>query len=291
MATSLTAPQVLKFPFANGTSPSSVPVDPTGTNAASLTEGIPPVCSTPLGTGGLPVRRADFNNLGYLATSLNYFLQNGGSFTYDAAVATAIGGYPAGAILRYTDGNGNVSIVRSVINNNSYNFVTDPTKIDGAKWEIVIGEKSIRQIKTYSRYDVFHANPAVIPADNTVPQNTEGYEALVCAITPLYPDSILKIDVSVNFATDGTYHITSLFRDSIANAIATDYNIGFVDLPSTLTMTKIISAGSISETTFKVRIGTETGNLVLNGVYGSPWNLSLFGGTVGSSITITELAP
>lgn len=134
MATSLTAPQVLTQPFANGATPSAIPSAPTGTNAASLTEGIPAVCSTPLGTGGLPVRRADFNNLGYLATSNQFFQQNGGVYSYSSDVATAIGGYPSGARLWATIG-GQTVICRSLVNNNSLNPATN---IDGVNWTIDI---------------------------------------------------------------------------------------------------------------------------------------------------------
>ena len=136
MATTNTPPQVIDQPFANGSTPADIPSSPTGTNQASLTEGVPAVCSQPLDTTGLPVKRTDFNNLGYLATSNNFFIQNGGFVTFVQAVSTAIGGYPLGAKLWATIG-GESALVRSLKINNNDNFVTTPSFIgNGTSWAV-----------------------------------------------------------------------------------------------------------------------------------------------------------
>lgn len=127
--------------------------------------------------------------------------------------------------------------------------------------------------------------------DDTIPQNTEGFEVLTLAITPASASNKLKIDVTVHTAssTASTLHITALFQDATANALA----VGGVNMErigddiATTSFTHYMAAGTTSETTFKVRTGTNGGaTLSINGQVGS----RLFGGVFISSITITEIA-
>lgn len=108
-----------------------------GTDTSSINLGFLPITSEPLDDGGVAPERIDFNGMFYLSTDQRVFLQNGGVITYDSTVATKIGGYPAGAILGYTDSLGNYGFVTSLVENNQYNFVTTPSYIDGEKWEWV----------------------------------------------------------------------------------------------------------------------------------------------------------
>lgn len=139
MATSFNIPQALAQPFANGATPSDIPNAPTGSNDVSLTEGLPPVTSEPLDTSGLPVKRTSMNDLGFLATSANYFDQIGGVYTFRQDVSTAIGGYPLGAKLWAVINSKNVIVV-SLKNNNNDNFVLTPSFIgNGTSWQVVRG--------------------------------------------------------------------------------------------------------------------------------------------------------
>lgn len=137
MASSNPPPYAITQPYANnGDKASPIAEIDVGSNAASLDKGIPAVCSQPLDTTGLPVRRTDFNALGFLATSLNYFMQNGGAFTFDSGVSTAIGGYALGAKLWATI-DGESAVVRSLKNNNTDNFVITPAFIgNGTSWAV-----------------------------------------------------------------------------------------------------------------------------------------------------------
>lgn len=141
MASSLQRPQAIKEPFANSGDKNTIPVADTGTQRASLDEGFPQITEIPVSEGGIPPERKDMNALGYLTTSQYFYLQCGGRFTFDPDVSTAIGGYPAGAVLEYTDTNAGLSYaVISVINNNTYNFVATPSYIDGSKWKKAFSE-------------------------------------------------------------------------------------------------------------------------------------------------------
>ena len=71
----------------------------------------------------------------YLMSSQTCFLQNGGIITFDQDVSNKIGGYPQGAILDYMTPENIYVKVKSLIDDNTYNFVTTPSYIDGEHWE------------------------------------------------------------------------------------------------------------------------------------------------------------
>ena len=131
----LTLP-IIPQPFANGGSHADFPNNATGTNRASFQEGWGEITSTPIGDGGLPPNRLDFNGLGYIATAFAFALQQGKFWSFDVNVANAIGGYPKGAVLWVKDSAGMpLYMVQSLIANNTYNFLTTPSYIDGVKWQ------------------------------------------------------------------------------------------------------------------------------------------------------------
>lgn len=67
--------------------------------AASLTDGFPPLNFQSVASGGVPPRGKDMNGILYEITGWNRWQQAGGPIQYDAGFSTAIGGYPAGAVL------------------------------------------------------------------------------------------------------------------------------------------------------------------------------------------------
>lgn len=112
-------PAKLPLPFASsGTrasipTPSQIGITP---GKASLTDGFPPLTFTPLASGGVPASGADMNGILYILSQEMRWAQAGGSFAYDSAFSTAIGGYPAGAVILTVDGTG---YWRSTANNNT----------------------------------------------------------------------------------------------------------------------------------------------------------------------------
>ena len=137
---SLTQPTLLLKPFADSGDKNSLPdvnTDTSNPQRADLTNGFPQITGLKPAQGGLPPERKDFNALGYLTTTYDYFYQAGGVFTFDSTISTAIGGYPLNARLWYVDGNGNAYILRSTKQNNTDNFVSTPSYI-GTSWVIDI---------------------------------------------------------------------------------------------------------------------------------------------------------
>ena len=128
------------------------------------------------------------------------------------------------------------------------------------------------------------------PYDDTIPQKTEGNEFMTLAITPTNASNKLVIEVSANVATTGggTTIQWCIFQDTTANALSMISTRGN-DVANRLqnaTFRFYMAAGTTSETTFKVRIGTSgTTTVTLNGQSGD----RKFGGSATSSITITEI--
>mgnify|MGYP006899650825 CR=1 FL=1 len=133
----------------------------------------------------------------------------------------------------------------------------------------------------------------VLPSfDDTIPQNTEGVELMTLAITPTNASNILEITVvtnlSLSVATSSHTHVTALFQDSTADALASmTQSLYVANGMSNTTFKHRMTAGTVSETTFKVRGGSNmAGTTSFNGSSGARVN----GGTMASSITITEIA-
>lgn len=130
----------------------------------------------------------------------------------------------------------------------------------------------------------------VIPADNTIPQNTEGDQYMSLAITPLSATSTLIIDVTIVLANSATIQLTAaLFQDATASALAAaPFSTNSATLAGTCRFTHKMSSGSTASTTFKIRAGgASAGTTTFNGAGGA----QLYGGVCASSITITEVAP
>ena len=87
---------------------------------------------------GKKVCRGDINGLGRALTQSKWFNQLGGYYTFSQAVSDAIGGYPEGAVLYYKDEETDrLRTVMSLVPENDYNFVEDPSLINGEYWTYV----------------------------------------------------------------------------------------------------------------------------------------------------------
>lgn len=138
MASTLTAPTPITIPFAASGSKNTIPttsqigvVD----GAASYPDGYPPLCGTPLESGGKPPSRSDMNGILYEITANLRYLLGGCVPKFNATFAAAIGGYPLGAIVQDNSG---ANCYRNLVDGNAINFNTTPASI-GVSWELVYG--------------------------------------------------------------------------------------------------------------------------------------------------------
>lgn len=112
----------------------------------------------------------------------------------------------------------------------------------------------------------YSSTTAVITFDDTIPQNTEGAEIDTVTITPTNASNILRISVYLPVYQTGTnaiYFVVALFQDSIVNAIAaraggTNNNSGTLHHFLSFSMVHEMTAGTTGNTTFKLRIGTNS---------------------------------
>jgi len=129
---------LIPCPFASKPNSAFVPIEAGSDQQIGTTvnfrDGFPDVYGVPASGNGKYVKRGEMNAIGDLA-SRNQFLRMCGSIvTFDSEFATAIGGYPAGAVLQWRDGNYLRDVV-SLVDNNMYNFVTNG--VDGTNWKLL----------------------------------------------------------------------------------------------------------------------------------------------------------
>lgn len=119
-----------------------------------------------------------------------------------------------------------------------------------------------------------------MPLDNSIPQNTEGTEVMMLAITPRSASNVLVIDVVVNsHGGTNTNIVAGLFRDTTAGALAASWGNMYGTQVGQTCFRHYVTAGGTSAITFKVRAGGSGAGVYFNG---------LLGGVAASSITITE---
>lgn len=154
---SLDLPQILYQPFASTGDKNTILNSPSTEDPqrANLQTGFPPITQIPIANGGIPPERMDFNGLGYLLSSFYFFTQCGGVYTFNRNVSNAIGGYPLGAVLYYTDSNGTTYKVRSLLENNTFDFVTTPSYIDDKHWAYVSSTPITQDTSASSTSNVF----------------------------------------------------------------------------------------------------------------------------------------
>ncbi len=102
-------PKLLPVPFANSGSKQDIPVaSQIGVSGgrASYTDGFPPLTRTPIAAGGIPPFGTDFNGVLNDITSAIRWAQAGGGYGYDSTFSSSVSGYPVGARLANSTGDG-----------------------------------------------------------------------------------------------------------------------------------------------------------------------------------------
>ena len=146
---------------------------------------------------------------------------------------------------------------------------------------------TITQIATATTSAV-NTGTTLMPADDTIPQITEGDEYITVTITPASATSTLIIQGVIFLANSSANDIAvALFQDSTAGALAAVIENGLgAGGVAPVTITHVMTAGTTSATTFRIRAGTNSsGTITLNGLSGS----RLFGGVAATSLTVKEI--
>ena len=131
----------------------------------------------------------------------------------------------------------------------------------------------------------FASGTTVLPADDTIPQNTEGDQYLSQGISPTSGCNLLFVKARVIVSSGATINTAALFRDSTAGALAADM-AGNGTSPTALDIDTIQFAAATSATTFKVRAGPQgAATMNFNGTLGA----RLMGGVFNSFIEVREV--
>lgn len=131
----MTNPTLVTTPFAENGDKNIIPQS-IGQNPQNATqdEGFPEITQIPIGSGGIPPERKDFNGILNLYGQHVVHLNKGLPYEFSAAFATAIGGYPMHARIMLDNGD----MVRNVIANN----INNPnSNMDG--WELETKNKDV----------------------------------------------------------------------------------------------------------------------------------------------------
>lgn len=168
------APAKFLVPWANSAGPSYIRDIPVGSQiginngAASLETGFPPLNFLPVGSGGVPPFGQDMQGILKQITQWSRWQAMGALNLWDSAFATAIGGYPRGALLSSTTAG--LAWLNTVDNN-----LTNPDGGGAAGWVPIMTGASVPQTS------IIHAGPdtSTTPGVITIPVLTPSISSLL----------------------------------------------------------------------------------------------------------------
>lgn len=143
----------------------------------------------------------------------------------------------------------------------------------------------------YAQTGAVSTTTTAIPADDTIPQNTEGAEVITVTITPANSNNKLYITGHINWSrvdANVSNCILALFQDTTANALAATgaWQANAAAPCMGLDIFFEMTAGTTSATTFKLRAGSTAGSTVTFNGFNSA---RLFGGVAFSNISVIEV--
>jgi hypothetical protein len=129
----------------------------------------------------------------------------------------------------------------------------------------------------------------IIPADDTIPQITEGDQYLSQAITPSSAANALDIRTHMNLSngTGGVWGTMALFQDATANALTcSSWRLDTATAQYGGELAHMILASTTSATTLRVRMGADTASTsTINGQSGA----RKFGSVYNSYLSVIEV--
>ena len=153
-------------------------------------------------------------------------------------------------------------------------------------FQSIVGNQVVQHV--FATDATYASTTSTFPLDDTIPQSSEGAEAVTVAITPTNSSNYLLIEAGGMYtnSNSSTSVTLAIFQDSTANAIAVNgFAVSSGRNPNSGTITHRMAAGTTSSTTFKLRFGGQSGTSYRNGISSN----RLYGGTVNSWIMVTEL--
>jgi hypothetical protein len=173
------------------------------------------------------------------------------------------------------------------------NLAASPTalytpRVNGATTGFEWAAPGLIQMVSTSRTDVVTCNTA-FELGTGIPVNTDGDQVFSLAITPKSSASKLVITFMGVGGVNNNVNINAgLFQDSTVNAIAasTTYNQASAH-PVNVGLRHVMTSGTTSQITFKLRVGTAAAATAYINADGS--GTIVFGGVAASTFTIEEI--
>lgn len=166
-------------------------------------------------------------------------------------------------------------------------WAAGPTRLQTMNANIPLPGKPVQEVVNFS--GSVATGTTLIPADDTIPQITEGNEYLTQAVTPSSAANILEIEAQLQLASSANnqHMIAALFQDATASALAAAAD-GAADSGYEILMRIYhrMLAATTSSTTLRARAGgSAAGTTTLNGVGGS----RRYGGVENSFLRVKEI--
>ena len=139
-------PKLISKPFAQNGQKNVIPEKYEASmesNQATWDQGFGQITMLPVSAGGLPPKGQDFNGILNQMCETIVHISKGGVFKFSADYATAINGYPKGAILQSED---EKKYYQSLIDNNKVNFNTASQDQIKTSWKLVMTDDLLDQL-------------------------------------------------------------------------------------------------------------------------------------------------
>lgn len=139
-------PKLISKPFAQNGQKNVIPEKyetSMESNQATWDQGFGQITMLPVSAGGLPPKGQDFNGILNQMCETIVHISKGGVFKFSVDYATAINGYPKGAILQSEDER---KYYQSLIDNNKVNFNTASQDQIKTSWKLVMTDDLLDQL-------------------------------------------------------------------------------------------------------------------------------------------------
>lgn len=203
-------PKLISKPFAQNGQKNVIPEKyetSMESNQATWDQGFGQITMLPVSAGGLPPKGQDFNGiLNQMCESIVH-ISKGGVFKFSTDYATAINGYPKGAILQSED---EKKYYQSLIDNNKVNFNTASQEQIKTSWKLVMTDDLLDQLSKKLE------SSAVVQSTGTSTTSVMSQKASMDAFQPkgTYPTTS-EMNVELNKKVD---------KANISQQLANDVN-------------------------------------------------------------------